>query len=119
VVIPTALFFAWNPRLFNLQTKLPRRTIGLTAILTGLTPLDFYLEWHYALIYRGLVLTVELLIVKSALVGSAVVVNDARDGTAIISAQSADTLDSFCVAELVRLSISRRTSITNSAIIAC
>lgn len=53
VLIPTILFFLWNPGLFNGQGNLPRRTIALLVVLSGLTVADFIFEWHYGIQYRG------------------------------------------------------------------
>jgi hypothetical protein len=54
ILIPTILFFLWNPGLtFRQQSKIPKRTVGLAGLLSILTILDFVLEWKYGLQYQG------------------------------------------------------------------
>jgi hypothetical protein len=64
VLVPTVLFFAWNPRLLGHQTNLPKRTVAVVALLSALTPLDFFLEWRNGLQYQGLNHTAALLMVN-------------------------------------------------------
>src|ERR1700722_13134995 len=54
VVPPMIFFLLWNPGLLvRQQSNLPKRTIGLVALLSVLTILDFVLEWRYGMQYRG------------------------------------------------------------------
>jgi hypothetical protein len=54
VMVPTILFFLWNPGLLVRQCpNLPGRTVGLVGLLSALTIVDFALEWKYGLQYRG------------------------------------------------------------------
>jgi hypothetical protein len=62
VLVPSVLFFGWNPHLFDGQMSLPKRTIAVVALLSALTPLAFFLEWTDGLNYQGLHHTVALLI---------------------------------------------------------
>jgi len=55
VIVPSILFFLWNPGLvINQQPKLPKRTVILLGLLTGLTFVDCVLEWKYGVEYRGM-----------------------------------------------------------------
>ena len=55
VIVPSILFFLWNPGLvINQQPKLPKRTVILLGLLTGLTVVDCVLEWKYGVEYRGM-----------------------------------------------------------------
>ena len=54
VLIPTILFFLWNPGLIiRQQSNIPKRTVGLVGLLSILTTVDFVLEWKYGLEYQG------------------------------------------------------------------
>ena len=54
ILIPTILFFLWNPRLtIRQQSNIPKRTVGLLGLLSILTMADFVLEWKYGLRYQG------------------------------------------------------------------
>jgi hypothetical protein len=55
VLVPSILFFLWNPGLLlnRRPPNLPKRTIVLLALLTVLTVVDYVLEWKYGIQYRG------------------------------------------------------------------
>lgn len=53
VLVPTVLFFLWNPGLFRGQIVFPTRSIVLLAILTGFTGVFFVSSWQDGLHYRG------------------------------------------------------------------
>ncbi|HKR96884.1 MAG TPA: hypothetical protein VJW55_16020 [Candidatus Angelobacter sp.] len=53
ILVPTILFFLWNPELFRGQTKFPIRSLVLLAILTVLTPIYFVGSWSLGLHYQG------------------------------------------------------------------
>jgi hypothetical protein len=54
VLIPTLFFFLWNPGLIvGQQSTMPKRTVGLVALLSVLTIMDFVLEWRYGMQYQG------------------------------------------------------------------
>jgi len=53
VVIPTLLFFAWNPGLLFGDGKIPRKSRVLLAILTGLSVVWFVGGWKFGVEYQG------------------------------------------------------------------
>lgn len=54
VLIPAVLFFLWNPNLLvRQQSTLPKRTIGLVALLSVLTLAEFETVWKDAIQYQG------------------------------------------------------------------
>ncbi len=55
LLLPTLVFFAWNPRLLtDPGPRVPRRTPVLLALLTVLTIVDFVYEWPYGVQYHGI-----------------------------------------------------------------
>jgi hypothetical protein len=67
ILIPTILFFLWNPWLMlNQRSNVPKRTVLLLAILTILAILDFVSEWNYGIQYRGAHYTLIICILNSA-----------------------------------------------------
>ena len=57
VAIPTLLFFAWNPGLFQANKKVPKRSYVLFASLTVFDIVWFVRGWKYGLHYQGAVYT--------------------------------------------------------------
>jgi len=54
VLLPTILFFLWNPGLtIRQQSNMPNKTVGLAWLLGILTIVDFVLQWKYGLQYQG------------------------------------------------------------------
>jgi hypothetical protein len=54
VLVPSILFFLWNPGLLLSQRpNLPKRTVVVLGLLTVLTVVDCVLEWKYGVQYRG------------------------------------------------------------------
>jgi hypothetical protein len=54
VLVPTFLFFLWNPGLLvHQRSNMPKRTIALLGLLTVLTIVNFVVEWNYGMQYRG------------------------------------------------------------------
>ena len=53
VLIPTLLFFAWNPGLFRGDVKVPKRSYVLLAVATVLSVIWFVGGWKYGLQYQG------------------------------------------------------------------
>jgi hypothetical protein len=54
VLVPTILFFLWNPTLLRSRpSTVPKRTIALLGLLSILTIADFVFEWKYGTQYRG------------------------------------------------------------------
>jgi hypothetical protein len=53
VLVPTFLFFAWSPRLFRGQDKIPKRSIVLLGVLTVLSGVYFVDSWTYGMHYQG------------------------------------------------------------------
>jgi hypothetical protein len=54
VLVPSILFFLWNPGLLlNRRPNPPKRTIVLLGLLTVLTVVDCVLEWKNGVHYRG------------------------------------------------------------------
>lgn len=71
VLVPAILFFLWIPSLFlRQQSTLPRRTIGLVAILTALMLAEFETVWKAAIQYQGLHLTVAFLAINTLWLGA-------------------------------------------------
>ena len=70
ILIPSILFFLWNPGLFlNQRPNLPKRTLVLLGLLTVLTILDWPFEWPYGIRYLGMRHTVLLCILDGASLG--------------------------------------------------
>lgn len=57
VLIPTALFFLWCPKLFQGQERPPNRSLIFLGILTALTGIFFIDNWSYGVQYQGAVFT--------------------------------------------------------------
>lgn len=53
VLVPTLLFFAWNPALFWGEARVPKRTWALLGIATVLSAVWFVGSWKYGLEYQG------------------------------------------------------------------
>ena len=53
VLIPSLLFFAWNPALFWGQSQVPKRSLVLLLALTVLSAVWFVGSWKYGLEYQG------------------------------------------------------------------
>jgi hypothetical protein len=53
VLIPSLLFFAWNPGLFRGQALVPKRSLLLLMIATPLSVIWFIGSWKYGLEYQG------------------------------------------------------------------
>jgi hypothetical protein len=53
VVVPSLLFFTWNPGLFRGQAQVPKRTLVLLAAMPLLTAVYFVESWKYGLEYQG------------------------------------------------------------------
>jgi hypothetical protein len=53
VVVPTILFFAWNPGLFRGSSTMPKRTYTLFVIASVLSVIWFIRGWKYGLQYEG------------------------------------------------------------------
>jgi len=71
VLVPSILFFLWNPSLLlNQPTNLPKRTIVLLALLTVLTVVDCLLEWKYGVQYRGTRHTILVYIINATWLAS-------------------------------------------------
>ena len=66
VMVPTLLFFAWNPGLFRGEIRFPTRTIVLLVLLTALSGLYFVASWKYGVEYQGAHLTRILCLVNGA-----------------------------------------------------
>jgi hypothetical protein len=54
VILPTLLFFAWNPRLCWGQAKVPNRSYGLFVVVTALSAVYFVANWKWGLQYQGI-----------------------------------------------------------------
>ncbi len=63
-LIPSLLFFAWNPTLFRGQAQVPKRSWVLLAITTLLSLLWFVESWKYGLEYQGRRYTYQICIVN-------------------------------------------------------
>jgi hypothetical protein len=66
VLIPSALFFAWNPQFFRAIGKVPRRSLGLLALATALTIWWFVDGWGYGVKYQGLRHTYAMAVLNAA-----------------------------------------------------
>lgn len=65
VSVPTILFFLWNPGLFVWQqATLPKRTVGLAALLSLLTIAEFETVWSGAIKYQGAQYTITIFTVN-------------------------------------------------------
>lgn len=53
VLVPTLLFFAWNPGLFRGQALLPKRSIVFLGVLTAFSGVYFVGSWRYGMQYQG------------------------------------------------------------------
>ncbi len=53
VVVPTLLFFVWNPGLSRGQTVLPKRSVVLLGVLTVLSGVYLVGSWTYGMHYQG------------------------------------------------------------------
>lgn len=53
IILPTVLFFAWNPGLFRGNTKVPLRSYLLFAGVAALSVVWFLGSWSYGLHYQG------------------------------------------------------------------
>ena len=65
VVVPTIFFFAWHPRLFRGETRVPKRSYALLAVATLLSAIDFVVDWKLGLKYHGLQYTYQVCIVDA------------------------------------------------------
>ena len=54
VVLPTLLFFIWNPGLLRGETKVPKRSYALLAVATVLSVFYFVSGWDLGLKYQGI-----------------------------------------------------------------
>ena len=54
VILPTLLFFAWDPGLFQGQEKIPKRSYALFAVATLLGVAYFVGSWKWGLQYQGI-----------------------------------------------------------------
>jgi len=52
-MLPMMFFLLWNPQLFRGETKVPRRSYLLLALLTVLTIVDLVLSWKWGMRYEG------------------------------------------------------------------
>lgn len=57
LLLPSLLFIAWAPRLFQGEAQLPTRSLVLLTLLTALTDLYFVLSWRLGLEFQGPVFT--------------------------------------------------------------
>jgi hypothetical protein len=76
VVVPSLVFFAWNPGLFRGEKGLPKRSYGLLAVASILSVVWFVVGWKNGLHYQGVgyvygvcVITVIWIAVLGALFG--------------------------------------------------
>ena len=53
VLVPSLLFFAWNPGLLRGQALLPKRSIVLLGVLTVLSGVYLVGSWTYGMHYQG------------------------------------------------------------------
>ncbi|HEX5432620.1 MAG TPA: hypothetical protein VFY05_00150 [Candidatus Angelobacter sp.] len=53
ILVPSLLFFAWNPGLLGRDARVPQRSLALLMILTLLTIFDFVAEWRDGVHYQG------------------------------------------------------------------
>jgi hypothetical protein len=68
VVIPTLLFFAWNPGLLFGDGKIPKKSCVLLAILTVLSVVWFVGGWKFGVEYQGAEYTYTVCILNVALI---------------------------------------------------
>jgi len=61
-VVPSIVFAAWNPALFQGEARVPRRSLALLVALTILTIVDFTVEWRGGMHYHGAQFTVGVFI---------------------------------------------------------
>jgi hypothetical protein len=54
MLVPVALFFAWNPGLFRGQDSMPKRTHWLLGILISLSLAWFVGGWQWGVQYEGI-----------------------------------------------------------------
>jgi hypothetical protein len=54
VIVPTFLFFLWQPSLFKGNSKIPRRTYALLSIAVVLSIFWFVTGWKWGLQYQGI-----------------------------------------------------------------
>jgi hypothetical protein len=69
VFVPVIFFFAWNPRAFRGDPKIPKRSYVLLALATVLSLVWFVFSWNYGLEYQGALHTYVVCIVNIAWVG--------------------------------------------------
>lgn len=75
VALPSLLFFVWNPGLFRGQSRIPKRSRWLLAILSILSVAWFVVGWTYGSQYQGMRYVYEVGIINLviiAFVGTAV-----------------------------------------------
>ncbi|MGA9545877.1 MAG: hypothetical protein WBQ85_20045 [Candidatus Sulfotelmatobacter sp.] len=53
VLVPSLLFFAWNPGLFRGQVRVPKRSLVLLVVATLFSVAWFTGGWKYGLEYQG------------------------------------------------------------------
>jgi drug/metabolite transporter (DMT)-like permease len=53
IAVPSLLFFVWNPGLFRGESKIPKRSHWLLAVVTILSVVWFTMSWEYGLQYQG------------------------------------------------------------------
>jgi hypothetical protein len=53
IILPSVLFFAWNPGLFRREAEVPRRSYVLFGGVVALTIVWFLGSWSYGLHYQG------------------------------------------------------------------
>ena len=53
VVVPSLIFFAWNPGLFRGEKKPPKRSYGLLVVAAILSVFWFVVDWKVGLHYQG------------------------------------------------------------------
>ena len=66
IVVPTLLFFAWNPRLFRGEARVPKRSYALLVVATVLSLLYFVAGWEWGLQYQGTRFTSAVCIINVA-----------------------------------------------------
>jgi len=54
IALPTLLFFAWQPRLFRGETKIPTRSFVLFAAAASLNLVWFLKGWRYGIDFQGI-----------------------------------------------------------------
>jgi len=64
VLVPTLLFFAWNPGLFRGNSRVPTRSWVILVVLSGLTGFYFVRSWRDGTQYQGGEYTIAILIVN-------------------------------------------------------